>query len=43
MWAWIKKHFCFHKWEHVETHAIQRVKPNLLILCQVIVVLSAAR
>ena len=26
MWAWIKKYFCFHKWEHIETHAIQRVK-----------------
>lgn len=26
MWEWLKKHICFHKWEHIETHSIQTMK-----------------
>ena len=31
MWAWIKEHFCFHKWEHIETHTVHNIKTEPLI------------
>lgn len=26
MLAWLKCHFCFHKWEHLETQTIHTIK-----------------
>ena len=28
MLKWVKNHFCFHKWEHLETNSIQPVNTN---------------
>ena len=24
--GWFKKHFCFHKWEHINTETIRNIK-----------------
>lgn len=26
MWDWLKRHICFHRYEHIETHPIHNVK-----------------
>ena len=26
MWDWLKKHICFHRYEHIETHSIHNIK-----------------
>lgn len=26
MSAWIKKYFCFYKWEHIETYTVHNTK-----------------
>ena len=26
MLTWIKKYFCFHKWEHIETYTVHNTK-----------------
>ena len=26
MWDWLKKHICFHRYEHIETHFVHRTK-----------------
>ena len=26
MLAWIKKYFCFHKWEYIETYTVHNTK-----------------
>lgn len=26
MWDWLKRHICFHRYEHIETHPIHNIK-----------------
>ena len=26
MWDWLKKHICFHQYEHIETYPIHNIK-----------------